>query len=131
MIEVRLAQGAREIEQCLRLRWTVFVEEQGVRPSDELDALDHGGAIHALASLDGVPCGAARFVFTAGACPLDQTGAIMCPGEVVGQAEHAMANLVSALLAAGAKLSDVVKTTVLLSGPICACGGRCRVRTSP
>lgn len=58
-----------------------------------------------------------RFVFTAGACPLDQTGAIMCPGDVVGQAEHAMANLVSALLAAGAELSDVVKTTVYVASP--------------
>jgi predicted GNAT family N-acyltransferase len=65
MIEVRLAQGPKDVERCLRLRWTVFVEEQGVRPSDELDALDHGGAVHALASLDGVPCGAGRFVFTA------------------------------------------------------------------
>ena len=39
----------------------------------------------------------------------------MCPGDIVGQAEHAMANLVSALLAAGAELSDVVKTTVYVA----------------
>jgi len=32
-------------------------------------------------------------------------------------AEHAMANLVSALLAAGAELSDVVKTTVYVASP--------------
>jgi predicted GNAT family N-acyltransferase len=64
MIEVRLAQTPKDVQQCLRLRWTVFVEEQGVRPSDELDAQDHAGAVHALASLDGVPCGAGRFVFT-------------------------------------------------------------------
>ena len=60
---------------------------------------------------------ASRFVFTAGACPLDRSGAILCPGDVVGQAEHAMANLVSALLAAGAELSDVVKTTVYVASP--------------
>jgi predicted GNAT family N-acyltransferase len=65
MIEVRLAQTPKDVRQCLRLRWTVFVEEQGVRPSDELDAHDHAGAVHALALLDGVPCGAGRFVFTA------------------------------------------------------------------
>jgi predicted GNAT family N-acyltransferase len=64
MIEVRLAQGPKDVEQCLRLRWRVFVEEQGVRPSDELDAHDRADAVHALASLDGVPCGAGRFLFT-------------------------------------------------------------------
>lgn len=65
MIEVRLARAPEEVRQCLRLRWTVFVEEQGVRPSDELDAHDHGDAVHALAVLDGVPCGAGRLLFTA------------------------------------------------------------------
>jgi predicted GNAT family N-acyltransferase len=63
MIEVRLAQTAKDVQTCLRLRWTVFVEEQGVRPSDELDEHDHAGAVHALASLDRVPCGAGRFIF--------------------------------------------------------------------
>ena len=62
MIEVRLARSARELEQCLRLRWTVFVEEQGVRPSDELDGHDRTDAVHALALLDGVPCGTGRFI---------------------------------------------------------------------
>jgi predicted GNAT family N-acyltransferase len=65
MIEVRLAQTARDVDQCLRLRWTVFVEEQGVRPSDELDAHDKTDAIHALALANGVPCGAGRLIFTA------------------------------------------------------------------
>ncbi|HZX96267.1 MAG TPA: GNAT family N-acetyltransferase [Myxococcales bacterium] len=63
MIEVRIAQSPKDVQTCLRLRWTVFVEEQGVRPSDELDAHDRNDAIHALASLDGVPCGAGRFIF--------------------------------------------------------------------
>lgn len=65
MIEVRLAQSPAEVQACLRLRWTVFVEEQGVRPSDEQDTHDATDAVHALASLDGVPCGAGRFVFEA------------------------------------------------------------------
>lgn len=65
MIDVRLALTARDIDQCLRLRWTVFVEEQGVRPSDEQDAHDRVDAVHALASLKGVPCAAGRVIFTA------------------------------------------------------------------
>ena len=65
MIEVRIAQAPADVRQCLRLRWTVFVEEQGVRPSDELDAHDDADAVHALASLDGVPCAAGRLIFTA------------------------------------------------------------------
>jgi predicted GNAT family N-acyltransferase len=65
MIDVRVAQDRKDVEQCLRVRWTVFVEEQGVRPSDELDAHDSGDAVHVLASLDGVPCGAGRLIFTA------------------------------------------------------------------
>jgi len=65
MIDVRVAQGRKDVEQCLRLRWTVFVEEQGVRPSDERDAHDRGDAVHALASLGGIPCGAGRVVFPA------------------------------------------------------------------
>ena len=65
MIEVRLARDAKDVDQCLRLRWTVFVEEQGVRPSDELDDHDRSDAVHALASLCGVPCAAGRLIFTA------------------------------------------------------------------
>lgn len=53
-----------------------------------------------------------RLVFTAGACPLDESGAIVAVGDVVGQAERVMTNLRIALQAAGADLPDVVKTTV-------------------
>ena len=65
MIQVRLAESRADVEACLRLRWTVFVEEQGVRPSMELDARDRTDAVHALALYDGVPCGAGRFVWAA------------------------------------------------------------------
>jgi predicted GNAT family N-acyltransferase len=65
MIEVRLAHSPEEIDNCLRLRWTVFVEEQGVRPSEEVDVRDHADAMHALALLDGIPCGTGRVVFEA------------------------------------------------------------------
>ena len=46
----------------MRLRWTVFVEEQNVPPSLEVDEHDSRGAVHALALLDGVPAGAGRFI---------------------------------------------------------------------
>jgi predicted GNAT family N-acyltransferase len=65
MIRIRVAQTPEEVQQCLRLRWTVFVEEQGVRPSDEQDAHDGEDSVHALATLDGVPCGAGRLIFVA------------------------------------------------------------------
>jgi predicted GNAT family N-acyltransferase len=63
MIQVRLAESPQDVQLCLRLRWTVFVEEQGVPPSLEADEHDRAGAVHALALLDGVPCGAGRFIF--------------------------------------------------------------------
>ena len=56
-----------------------------------------------------------RWVFTAGACPLDEQGAVVAAGDVAGQAEQVMANLRSALAAAGAQLTDVVKTTVYVA----------------
>jgi enamine deaminase RidA (YjgF/YER057c/UK114 family) len=52
-----------------------------------------------------------RMVFTAGACPLDADGATVAPGDVAGQARQVVANLVTALEAAGATLTDVLKTT--------------------
>jgi predicted GNAT family N-acyltransferase len=65
MIQVRHARTPDEVDNCLRLRWTVFVEEQGVRPSEEVDARDHSDAIHALALLDGIPCATGRVIFEA------------------------------------------------------------------
>jgi enamine deaminase RidA (YjgF/YER057c/UK114 family) len=54
-------------------------------------------------------------VFTAGACPLDAGGRTVAVGDVGGQAEQVMANLVAALAASGAALTDVVKTTVYVA----------------
>jgi len=62
MVEVRLAEKEAERRACLRLRWTVFVEEQNVPPSLEVDEHDPAGAVHALALLDGAPAGTGRFV---------------------------------------------------------------------
>ena len=46
--------------------------------------------------------GRTTVVFTAGACPLDASGATMAAGDVEAQAEATMANLRRALQAAGA-----------------------------
>ncbi len=62
-----------------------------------------------------VPAAGARLVFTAGACPLDESGETVAPGDVAGQAEQVMANLRAALRAAGADLGDVLKTTVYVA----------------
>lgn len=58
---------------------------------------------------------AGSLVFTAGACPLDGAGAVVAPGDVTAQAEQVMANLVTALRAAGAGLADVTRTTVYVA----------------
>ena len=58
---------------------------------------------------------AGSLVFTAGACPLDAEGRIGPPDDVAGQAARVMENLVTALAAAGAALTDVAKTTVYVA----------------
>jgi len=59
--------------------------------------------------------GPGRVVFTAGACPLDEAGAVVAPGDVVAQAGRAVTNLREALAAAGCGLTDVAKTTVYVA----------------
>ena len=71
-----------------------------------------GAAPYAYAAM---PPAGARLVFTAGACPLDEEGATVAPGDVAAQAEQVMANLRTALQAAGADLGDVLKTTVYVA----------------
>src|SRR3954463_8935087 len=62
MVNVRLAESEPDRKLCLSLRWTVFVEEQGVPPSMEVDEHDHKGAVHAIATGNGVPAATGRFV---------------------------------------------------------------------
>jgi len=70
---------------------------------------------------DGVPYAyaavapAGSTVFTAGACPLDVAGEVVCPGDVAGQTRRCLANLDAALAAAGCDRADVVKTTVYVA----------------
>lgn len=54
-------------------------------------------------------------MFTAGACPLDESGETVAVGDFAGQAEQVMTNLRIALDAVGARLVDVVKTTVYVA----------------
>jgi enamine deaminase RidA (YjgF/YER057c/UK114 family) len=54
-------------------------------------------------------------VFTAGACPLDGSGTTVAVGDVALQADQVMTNLGLALSSAGARLDDVVKTTVYVA----------------
>jgi enamine deaminase RidA (YjgF/YER057c/UK114 family) len=56
-----------------------------------------------------------RFVFLAGACPLDADGAVVAVGDVEGQMRQALANLRAALDAAGCGMEDVVQTRVLVA----------------
>jgi len=56
-------------------------------------------------------------IFTAGACPLDATGAVVAPGDVCAQAERAVANLLAVLARHGAHASDLVRTTIYVVGP--------------
>lgn len=77
--------------------------------------------VRAEALTDGVPYAYASIaqpgalVFTAGACPLDAAGRVVGPGDVSTQARQAMTNLAAALAAAGAELTDVLKTTVFVA----------------
>lgn len=88
MINVRLAETREDVATCLRLRWTVFVEEQGVPPSLEIDRHDGEEAVHALALLDGVPAGAGRFIFAEPGVAKIQRMAVVddARGRGVGQA---------------------------------------------
>jgi enamine deaminase RidA (YjgF/YER057c/UK114 family) len=56
-------------------------------------------------------------IFTAGACPLDEQGHVVAPGDIAGQMRQALGNLQVTLEESGARLSDVLKTTVFVSSP--------------
>lgn len=56
-----------------------------------------------------------RLVFAAGACPLDEEGVTVGVGDVRAQAVRAMGNLRVSLADAGARLKDVVRTTVYVA----------------
>jgi len=57
----------------------------------------------------------ARLVFAAGACPLNQAGDVVAPGDYETQARTALENLRAALEAAGSGLDRVLKSTVYVA----------------
>lgn len=57
----------------------------------------------------------ARLIFLAGSCPLDPEGATVGVGDYAAQAAMCIENLRSALAAAGAELTDVISTRVLVA----------------
>ncbi len=58
---------------------------------------------------------ASSLIFTAGACPLDDSGQVVAPGDVAAQARQALANLRVALAECGCGLSDVLKSTIYVA----------------
>lgn len=57
----------------------------------------------------------ATMVFLAGACPLNDDGTVAAAGDYAGQAAKAIENMEAALAAAGATLTDVASTRVLVA----------------
>jgi enamine deaminase RidA (YjgF/YER057c/UK114 family) len=58
---------------------------------------------------------AARLIFLAGACPLNDDGSTAAVGDYAGQAAMAVENLRTALSDAGASLDDLISTRVLVA----------------
>lgn len=69
------------------------------------------GAPYAYAAV----AAAGSLVFAAGACPIDANGEVVGGDDYVLQARQMMANLVTALGAAGCTVRDVLKTTVYVA----------------
>ncbi|MGW9158431.1 RidA family protein [Microbacterium sp. NPDC055665] len=57
----------------------------------------------------------ARLIFLAGACPLNDDGTTAAPGDYAAQAARCIETLKSALHVAGASLTDVISTRVLVA----------------
>jgi enamine deaminase RidA (YjgF/YER057c/UK114 family) len=56
-----------------------------------------------------------RLIFTARACPPDDAGETLAPGDIAAQAEQVMRNLQTALAITGASLTDFLKTTLYVA----------------
>ncbi|MEU4015443.1 Rid family hydrolase [Microbacterium sp. NPDC028030] len=56
-----------------------------------------------------------RLIFLAGACPLEDDGTTTAPGDYAAQAARCIETLTAALKAAGATLTDVISTRVLVA----------------
>ena len=54
-------------------------------------------------------------IVTAGACPLDDQGRVVAPGDIAAQMRQTLDNLRIALEECGAAMRDVLKTTIFVS----------------
>lgn len=62
MADIHVVTSQSDLAECLRLRRIVFIEEQNVPEREEVDG-DDAHCTHILASVQGVPMGAARFQY--------------------------------------------------------------------
>ena len=62
MADIQVVDSAEDIASCLKLRRTVFIEEQNVPEDEEVDG-DDPHCTHVLARDKGKPIGAARFQY--------------------------------------------------------------------
>jgi enamine deaminase RidA (YjgF/YER057c/UK114 family) len=83
-----------------------------VRPEFVSPSSLHSGAPYHYAAV--APPGS-RLVFAAGACPLNDAGEVIAPGDYEAQARVAIDNLRVALEAAGSSLEHVLKSTVYVA----------------
>ena len=58
---------------------------------------------------------AGDLIFSAGACPLDESGSVVAPGDFEKQAMRVVENLTVMLATAGADLDALLKTTVYVA----------------
>ncbi len=67
------------------------------------------GFAHAWLVISGAEPAAPRTLYLAGQCGYDQSGAIVAPGDLVGQLDLAMANIGECLRAAEMEFADLVQ----------------------
>lgn len=116
-MHVRRATTPAELAACLRLRRTVFIEEQGVPEADELDDLDgvcrHFLATPTAASGPGEAIGTARLLFLDADTAKAQRVAVL--------AEHRGQGVGAALMfALEGEAARAGTTTVLLASQLSA-----------
>jgi enamine deaminase RidA (YjgF/YER057c/UK114 family) len=56
-----------------------------------------------------------RTAYLAGQCPLDESGTLVGPGDLLAQTDQVVANALAALAAAGATPSDVVRSVIYVA----------------
>ena len=60
--DIRITQDKNDLLSCLKLRRTVFIEEQNVPEDEEVDG-DDPNCEHILLTIDDIPVGAARLKY--------------------------------------------------------------------